>query len=236
MTRASCSAVAGYAALRTAVLEQRWIDGLFASVRSSSDRHTPPSPREPAETGPNPESLRIAALVDLARSGDVEAFGELYDHYNESIYRYIYYRVSSRQVTEDLTSETFFKALRGIGSFQWQGKDFGAWLMTIARNLVLDNAKLARNRLETPSEILETQTAPVSGPEDEVLSQLTNELLARTLRELPDEQRDCLILRFLQSMSISETAQIMNKTEGAVKQLQLRAVRNLARLLPHDVR
>jgi RNA polymerase sigma-70 factor, ECF subfamily len=218
------------------VIEQLWIDGLFASIRSSADRRDPPLPREPADSEPSPESLRLTALVDLARDGDVDAFGELYDHYNQAIYRYVYYRVASRQIAEDLTSETFFKALRGIGSFHWQGKDFGAWLTTIARNLVLDNAKLARNRLESPSAILETQTAPVAGPEDEVLAGLTNEILAATLRELPEDQRECLVLRFLQSMSISETAQVMNKTEGAVKQLQLRAVRGLARLLPQDLR
>ncbi|CAA9341187.1 MAG: RNA polymerase ECF-type sigma factor, partial [uncultured Nocardioidaceae bacterium] len=59
----------------------------------------------------------------------------LYDHYQPSIYRFLVYRVGSVALAEDLTSETFFRALRSLGSFRWQGKDFGAWLTTIARNL-----------------------------------------------------------------------------------------------------
>ncbi|HWJ11830.1 MAG TPA: sigma factor, partial [Nocardioides sp.] len=78
---------------------------------------------------------RLIGLVELARSGDAEAFGMLYDHYQPSVYRFLYYRTRSVVVAEDLCSETFFRALRNMPSFRWQGKDFGAWLMTIARNL-----------------------------------------------------------------------------------------------------
>lgn len=83
-----------------------------------------------------------------ARDGDAEAFGSLYDHYVELVYRYIYYRVGTHSLTEDLTSETFLRALRRICDFHWQGKDFGAWLVTIARNLVADHFKSGRYRLE----------------------------------------------------------------------------------------
>ena len=81
------------------------------------------------------ERTRLIALVDLARGGDKDAFGLLYDHYQGSVYRFLFYRTRSTQLAEDLTSETFFRALRSMNNFRWQGKDFGAWLMTIARNL-----------------------------------------------------------------------------------------------------
>ena len=72
------------------------------------------------------EGSRLIALVELARGGDCDAFGMLYDHYHVAVYRFVYYRVGSVALAEDLTSETFFRALRGMPSFRWQGKDFGA--------------------------------------------------------------------------------------------------------------
>jgi RNA polymerase sigma-70 factor (ECF subfamily) len=179
---------------------------------------------------------RITALVDLARAGDAEAFGQLYDHYSAGVYRFIYYRVSSQQLAEDLTSETFFRALRSMASFQWQGKDFGAWLTTIARNLVVDHYKAGRTRLETSTDDFSDRTEATAGPEEEVLVRLTNDVLRTALAELPAEQQECLVLRFLNGQSIAETAKALGRSEGAIKQLQLRAVRNLAKLLPEGLR
>jgi len=182
------------------------------------------------------EGQRLIALVELARGGDSEAFGLLYDHYHTSVYRFIYYRVGSVAVAEDLMSETFFRALRGMTNFRWQGKDFGAWLMTIARNLTTDHFKAGRTRLEYATEDMSAHDAPTDGPEGSVLASLTNEVLLKALTELPTEQQECLIMRFLQGLSIAETAQALGRTDGAVKQLQLRGVRNLAKLLPEGLR
>jgi RNA polymerase sigma-70 factor (ECF subfamily) len=182
------------------------------------------------------EATRLIALVDLARGGDTEAFGMLYDHYNASVYRFVYYRVGSVSLAEDLTSETFFRALRSMGSFRWQGKDFGAWLMTIARNLTADHYKSSRTRLEMTTEDMTPHDSATEGPEGSVLSTLTNETLLKALKDLPTEQQECLIMRFLQGLSIAETAAVLGRSEGAVKQLQLRGVRNLAKALPEDLR
>ena len=182
------------------------------------------------------EGSRLIALVELARSGDSEAFGQLYDHYNTSVYRFVYYRVGSVALAEDLTSETFFRALRSMSSFKWQGKDFGAWLMTIARNLTADHYKAGRTRLEYATEDMGAHDSATEGPETAVLASLTNEVLLEALRELPPEQQECLIMRFLQGLSIAETAKVLGRSDGAVKQLQLRGVRNLAKLLPEGIR
>ncbi len=182
------------------------------------------------------EGSRLIALVELARNGDAEAFGQLYDHYNTSVYRFLYYRVGSVQLAEDLTAETFFRALRSMSSFRWQGKDFGAWLMTIARNLTTDHFKAGRTRLESTTEDMSTLDTTTEGPESAVLASLTNEALLEALAELPGEQRDCLVMRFLQGLSIAETAEVLGRSAGAVKQLQLRGVRNLAKLLPEGMR
>ena len=182
------------------------------------------------------ERTRLIALVELARTGDKEAFGLLYDHYHVSVHRFLYYRTRSQTLAEDLTSETFFKALRSMSNFRWQGRDFGAWLMTIARNLATDHFKAGRTRLELVTDDMSQHDDATEGPESAVLATLTNEALMHALTELPDEQRDCLIMRFLQGMSIAETAAVLGRSDGAVKQLQLRGVRNLAKLVPDGLR
>jgi RNA polymerase sigma-70 factor, ECF subfamily len=178
------------------------------------------------------DRTRLIALVELARGGDSEAFGQLYDHYQGSVYRFVYYRTRSQTLAEDLTSETFLRALRNMSGFRWQGKDFGAWLMTIARNLCTDHFKAGRTRLELTTEDMGLHDDATEGPENAVLAGLTNEVLLGGLRKLSDKQRDCLIMRFLQGLSIAETAEVLGRSEGAVKQLQLRGVRNLAKLMP----
>ena len=182
------------------------------------------------------EASRLIALVELARNGDSEAFGLLYDHYHPQVYRFLYYRVGSQALAEDLTSDTFFRALRSMSNFRWQGKDFGAWLMTIARNLTTDHYKSGKNRLEITTEDMTPHDGTEEGPEAAVMASLTNEVLMEALKQLPTEQQECLVMRFLQGLSIAETAQSLDRSEGAIKQLQLRAVRNLAKLMPQDIR
>jgi RNA polymerase sigma-70 factor (ECF subfamily) len=179
---------------------------------------------------------RIVALVELAKKGDSDAFGQLYEQYLGQVYKYVYYRVGNPSVAEDLTSEAFFRALRSLGSFTWQGKDFGAWLTTIARNLTADHFKSGRNRLEVTTDEVTQHDSATEGLENDVITKLTNEVLLKALHQLSTEQQDCLVLRFLQGQSIAATAQVLNRSEGAIKQLQLRATRNLAKLLPEGLR
>jgi len=204
--------------------------GLALSAAPSVPTSTPPG-RGPGVPTEDPEQARMAALVTLAQRGDAEAFGQIYDAYVDTIYRYLYYRVGSHAVAEDLTSETFLRALRRIDSFSWQGKDIGAWFVTIARNLVADHVKSSRYRLEvSTADMLDADRAD-GGIEDEVLSRIQNAALLDAVRQLKPEQQECIVLRFLQGRSVAETAKVLDRSEGAVKQLQLRAVRALAKLV-----
>ncbi|MCH0541359.1 sigma-70 family RNA polymerase sigma factor [Streptomyces sp. MUM 203J] len=194
---------------------------------------TSTAPRRPAADS---DSARMMELVERAQAGEAEAFGRLYDQYSDTVYRYIYYRVGGKATAEDLTSETFLRALRRISTFTWQGRDFGAWLVTIARNLVADHFKSSRFRLEvTTGEMLDANEVERS-PEDSVLESLSNAALLEAVRKLNPQQQECVTLRFLQGLSVAETARVMGKNEGAIKTLQYRAVRTLARLLPEDAR
>jgi RNA polymerase sigma-70 factor (ECF subfamily) len=191
---------------------------------------------QPAAQPVDDEHARVWALVARAQAGDGAAFGELYDQYVELVYRFIYFRVHDRTLAEDFTSETFLRALRRIGTISYQGRDIGAWLVTIARNLVLDHLKSARHRLEVPTgEFLDSpQHEP--GPEGAVLDALRNDALLAAVHQLGDEQRECVLLRFIHGFSVSETAQVMGKNDGAIKALQHRAVRRLAELVGGELR
>lgn len=175
-------------------------------------------------------------LVAAAQQGDQGAFGQLYDRYVDVVFRFVLFRVGDRPLAEDLTSETFLRALRRISSVSYQGRDVGAWFVTIARNLVLDHVKSSRYRLEmTTADILDS-SADDRGPEHEVVEEATATELMRCVAQLGRDQQECIMLRFMQGLSVSETAAVMGRNEGAVKALQHRAVRRLAQLLPEGLR
>lgn len=187
----------------------------------------------PAE---NPEECGAWALVKAAQTGDMSAFGDLFDRYYDVVFRYVLFRMGDRSLAEDITQETFVRALRRITSVSYQGRDIGAWFVTIARNLIFDHVKSSRYRLEqTTSEIVELSPS-TSGPEQQVLDLATNDELLRCVCKLNPDQQECIRLRFLQGLSVAETARLMDRNEGAVKALQHRAVRRLAQLLPEGLR
>ncbi|OZM80382.1 sigma-70 family RNA polymerase sigma factor [Pseudonocardia sp. MH-G8] len=211
--------------------------------RQSPAESAPAPPAEPAHAAPQAapdapqhEEGGAWALVKAAQDGDMLAFGELFDRYYDVVFRYVLFRTGDRTLAEDLTQETFVRALRRISSVSYQGRDIGAWFVTIARNLIFDHVKSSRYRLEqTTSEIIELSPS-TGGPEQKVLDLATNDELLRCVRKLNPDQQECIQLRFLQGLSVAETAEIMDRNEGAVKALQHRAVRRLAQLLPEGLR
>jgi RNA polymerase sigma-70 factor, ECF subfamily len=192
---------------------------------------TPPHLPEARDPGESWE------LVHSAQQGDTSAFARLYDRYVDVVFRYVLFRVGDRELAEDVTSETFLRALRRISSVSYQGRDVGAWFVTIARNLVLDHVKSSRFRLEVATAQVDDDPQRVAaGPEQQVMSRVTAAALLECVEQLGDDQRECIVLRFLQGLSVAETAELMNRNEGAVKALQHRAVRRLAQLLPTELR
>jgi RNA polymerase sigma-70 factor (ECF subfamily) len=213
--------------------------GLVLAMATAGGTGTVPAPGGPhggSHQPDDPERDRVNALVTLAQQGDAEAFGLVYDRYVDQIYRYLYYRVGSHALAEDLTSETFLRALRRIDSFTYTGKDIGAWFTTIARNLVTDHVKSSRFKLEVSTADMLDADRGDDGIETQVIERLRDAALLDAVRQLKPEQQECIVLRFLQGLSVAETSGVMGRSEGAVKQLQLRAVRALAKLLPEHAR
>jgi RNA polymerase sigma-70 factor, ECF subfamily len=210
-------------------------------VRTTADVMTPvelttTAGVDPADVTTTAPDTPGEELIDLAKRGDRDAFAHLYEQHVRGVYRYVYYRVGTRHLAEDITSETFCRALRSLGSYRGTDATLGAWLVTIARNLVTDHFKCGARRHEVAVDEPQPGASPAPTPEEAAISSLTSDSLIRSLDELTEAQRDCLVLRFIQGMSVAETADILRRSEGSVKQLQWRAIRRLAMVISEEMR
>lgn len=202
-------------------------------------RQLPAQRMKPMQPVPVVAADSPAARLVARAQGDgpdaARAMTEIYSQYCNVVFRFVFFRVGSRPLAEDLTSDTFVRAMRRINSFEWRGTDLGAWLVTIARNLVADHFKSARYRLESlTGDVIgaaDRADRPDERPEEITLANLSNARISAAIQELNEEQRQCITLRFMRQYSTEETAQAMGKNVGAIKALQYRAVRTLARLL-----
>lgn len=159
-------------------------------------------------------------LVEAARK-DPAKFSGLYELYFDRIYAFIARRVRDRETAEDLTSEVFHKALANLPCYEWSGAPFAAWLFRIAANALADQMKRAAREISASYEQLDTG----AGPDFEATAHRAR--LFRLVETLPADQRRVIMGRFVDERSIREVAQELGKTEGAVKQLQLRALQKL---------
>ena len=160
-------------------------------------------------------------LIEAAQK-DPARFGDLYEINFERVYAYVVRRVQDRVEAEDVTSEVFHQALANLKRFEWRGIPFAAWLFRIAANLISD--RWQRSGREVADE-LAMDSAQVSPKEIEDAERRA--MLFRLVETLPAEQKNVLVLRFVEDKSIKDVARQIRKTEGAVKQLQFRALTNL---------
>jgi RNA polymerase sigma-70 factor, ECF subfamily len=193
---------------------------------------------EPAQNvRPNKEREAEERRLVEAAQRDPARFADVYEKYFESVYAYVARRVRNRAEAEDLTAEVFRKALANLPRFKWRGAPFAAWLYRIASNMIADRGKrvgreagVAANQSE-PS--LTVGLAPRSGSSAAQSQQAELEeserrvSLFRSVDELPEDQRRVLVMRFAEEKSIREIANAIGRSEGAVKQLQFRALENL---------
>jgi RNA polymerase sigma-70 factor (ECF subfamily) len=160
-------------------------------------------------------------LIEAAQK-DPARFAELYEINFERVYAYVVKRVHDRTETEDLTSEVFHQALANLERFEWRGIPFAAWLFRIASNLISDRWHRSGREVADDAAI---ESAPASSTEIEEVERRAT--LFRLVESLPDDQQRVVVLRFVEQKSIKEVAREIRKTEGAVKQLQFRALSSL---------
>lgn len=155
-------------------------------------------------------------LVEAAQR-DPSRFGELYEQNFYRVYAYIAHRVADRHHAEDLTAQVFSDALAGIRKFEWRGVPFAAWLLKIASRAIADHWTRAGRESKVP--------APETTESTEEIER--NAMLFQLVDRLPEAQYRVIHMRFVEQKSIREIALEMNRSEGAIKQLQLRAIENL---------
>jgi RNA polymerase sigma-70 factor (ECF subfamily) len=160
-------------------------------------------------------------LAIEAAQKDPARFAELYESNFDRVYAYIARRVLNRHEAEDLTSEVFHQALAGLPRFEWRGVPFAAWLFRIAANSIIDRSKRAAKE----QEILPTTEGTSEQVNIEEIDQRAR--LFQLVDRLPIDQRRVIVMRFADDKSLREIAQALGRSEGAVKQLQFRALQNL---------
>lgn len=160
-----------------------------------------------------------------------EAVGELYDRYQESVFRYIWSRVSNLQLAEDLTGDVFTRMVVNLPKYRSTGAPFLAWLYSIARNLVIDSYRKTSPRNQLPIEKAADLSTDEDGPAQIVENQIFIEQIRTALQELTPYNQDVLILRFMVGLPLQEVASILGKTIGSVKITQHRALNKLRMIL-----
>lgn len=176
------------------------------------------------------DKTEVPRLVGWATDGNVEAFGELYSIYLDQIYRYVFYQVRDKMTAEDLTEEIFLKAWEAIGKYKQKSLAFSAWLYRIAHNHVIDYFRTRRQHLALD----EVMPAAIGNPEQEAEEKLMQQELAQAISYLPPQQRQVIILKFIEGLENQEIAQIMRKRQGAIRVMQMRALRALRQKLSSE--
>jgi RNA polymerase sigma-70 factor, ECF subfamily len=182
------------------------------------------SPAESAPARESPEHVR--ELVARGQQGDRDALEELYLIHFDRIYSYLHVSVGNRHDAEDLTTQTFLKMLEKIGTFKWQSAPFSAWLFRIAHNLAMDHFR-ARRRWQPEEEVPEQPGEEEPSAELEAMQTIGRESMLKLIDRLSPEQQQVLTLKFVFNLPNAEVAAILDKTEGAIKSLQHRALVSL---------
>ena len=170
-----------------------------------------------------------AKLVHQAKSGDSEAFAQLYDAYVERVYRYIIFRVSEDMTTEDLVSQVFLKAWQNLDRYKMGSSPFIAWLYTIARNLVIDHYRSRKDML--PLEEAAALPSDRQTPDEEAQMHFDLQAMRDALQFLTADQQQVLILKYIAGLPNENIAKMMKKQEGTIRGLQMRGLQTLSKYM-----
>lgn len=186
---------------------------------------------EHTNINPNPIG-KITEILVLAKAGQQEALADIYETYFVRVYRFVFYRVSHKETAEDITEEVFIKAFKGLKNLE-ELDAFEGWLFQIARNLVIDYYRKKKQLvpLDSVENTLEYDTNVV-----EIINlQLEQSILIKLLKELNDEQQTVIKMKFFEELDNSAIARILDKTEGAIRVIQHRAILKLKEIFQDTI-
>jgi RNA polymerase sigma-70 factor (ECF subfamily) len=176
------------------------------------------------------QRLSEEQLIKKVQQGDKEAFGELYLIYLDRIYRYIFFRVNLDKATaEDLSESVFIKAMQHIGTFTTEKGNFQAWLYRIAHNTVIDHYKSYKQTTSLQEHTVSHDQIETLEEALDIKNQIEN--VTKAMKHLTDEQREVIILRFIEDLPPRQIALIVDKHEDAVRAIQYRALQTLRKQL-----
>src|SRR3982751_4595124 len=178
-------------------------------------------------------SDELARLVERGKQGNREALEELYLIHFDRIYSSLHMSVGNRHDAEDLTPQVFVKMLESIGRFRWRSAPFSAWLFRIAHNLAMDHFRASR-RWQPAEDVPEPEGMTESSAEDAALHSIGRKSMLELIENLSLEQQQVLMLKFLFNFSNGETGTVLDKSEGAIKSLQHRALASLQKQVTQD--
>lgn len=170
-----------------------------------------------------------AWLVHQAQTGDADSFARLYDACMERVYRYVYFRVNDNAVAEDITSQVFLNAWEHLDRYQSSSTPFLAWLYVIARNQVIDYYRTHKQTVALDEAV--PLPAGDASVDEQVQERFELQAMRDGLQFLTDEQQQVLILKFIAGLDTHEIAREMQKGEGAIRALQMRALQTLSKFM-----
>jgi len=173
-------------------------------------------------------------LIKSAVGGDSSAFGALYDHYQPMIYRFVLVKVGRREEAEDLTHQVFLSAWQNIRRYKNLGHPFSSWLYQIARNQIVDYYRSKKSDITLDDGDSELFIPSAATDPVDISTKLAVEKVFAALRKLKPEYGEVIMLRFVEDASLRDAARILEKTEGAVKLMQHRAIKELRKILGDD--
>jgi RNA polymerase sigma-70 factor, ECF subfamily len=176
-------------------------------------------------------TAHVRKLVERGQQGDRQALEELYLLHFDRIYSYLHMSVGNRHDAEDLTTQTFMKMLESIKRFKWQSAPFSAWLFRIAHNLAMDHFR-ANRRWQPEEEVPEPEGESEPSAEAVAMQVIGRQSMLELIENLSTEQQQVLTLKFVFNLPNAEVATILDKTEGAIKSLQHRALVSLQKQIP----
>lgn len=180
------------------------------------------------------EKTNPKELIRLAKNGDKNAFGLLYKSYYVPIFRYIYARIKNKEDTEDLVQTVFMKAYRSIQTFKEKNQEPLAYFFTVARNTVIDYFRKSKYTSVKDVEFFENIADHKGSPEELFEQNENSKFLYKSIQELSENQREIIILKFINELSNKEIANLLGKKEDAIRQMQSRALKVLREKIRKD--
>jgi RNA polymerase sigma-70 factor (ECF subfamily) len=181
-----------------------------------------------------PEQDSEDHLVQQAIQRDRTAFTALYDRHVDQVYRHVYYKVSNQADAEDITQEAFVKAWKAIHKYKRTEAPFVAWLITIARNLIADHYKRRPNLVNLDELVEQAPPQPLSDPERLAEVSFNRDVVKQAVLKLEGDKQKVIMMRFIDGFSYEEIALALNKSEGAIRVIQYRALNELRRWVKRE--